>query len=141
MNRQYLLLSQALSSPHAILPSLKTEGSITRRSVSGLNGKLEDHIPEVLEGGWILDKRCVPESLLIQWVIAGPMLQDDLPPGCRLDLWDKPIACTVDDLYGKGEPEGVSMTYVSLDLYVGLWKKLGAKVYQVVNGKPKEWDI
>jgi len=137
LKREFLVLGQALCSPHADLPTIVGENSTTRSSVSGLSGELEDYITAVIDGGYVVDKRNVPIDVLTRWVVSGPMMRDDLPAGhCSPPFGKDPSPMTVEELIGRFD--GISMTYISIDLYVELWKRLGAKVFRVRRGKAKE---
>ncbi len=123
------------------------EGDKSR--VSFYTNRLDDCLDYATEGCTILDKSMVAESDLIHNVISGPMVDVSLPPNTvdRFTTKDKQTASNM--LPGLGGAYAVlaktaieetpekygSLDKLSLDLYVDLWRKLGAKVGTYTKGK------
>jgi hypothetical protein len=133
---EYTLLGQALNGPHAMIGD--------NCSVSGILGDLLSNLGDVVEGGWIVDKRTVDEGVLCRWVVSGPMLKASLPPG-TMDRFGfgppckrLPEPCTLSDILSEEKDEQGcrkvgGFDYISRDLYLALWVHLGAMVGQRIG--------
>jgi hypothetical protein len=138
---RYLLLQQALSSPHA--DGLDPQGN--RCSLSGISGPLEANLDILADGGVCIDKRVCDESAVITGVMSGPMADVSLAPGTTDRFCDVASKASPHFLEGlamsgwgplllhglaSGEtPERYgSLDRIALDLYAAFWARLGARV-------------
>jgi len=134
--QQYLTIGIALAGVYATGIPKVYSNSQTRSHSNIPDNRLTPYLGELVEGGVVIDKRTVDESVLIQYVISGPMLDETLPDGHLSRLFEKPEPFSSDmghlcDLKG--------FDYLSLDLYVNLWQFLDAKIgYRI--GNVIEWS-
>lgn len=108
---------------------------------SSLSGCSTDILTEcaryLADGGTFVDKGPVDEATIVRLVVCGPILRVDLPTGHMRTLgmpWPQtePI--------GDRDPETVGgLTEVSIDAYVGMWRKVGARI-GVRKGETIEWS-
>ncbi len=95
--------------------------------------RLSPYYGDLAEGGIVIDKRpCVGHPSFIEAVISGPMLKESLPSHTRQRMFSDAESC--DDVKTCR-----AMDYVSMDLYLNLWRSLGAKIGKR-NGNEIVWD-
>lgn len=85
--------------------------------------RLTPYFGDVAEGGIVCDKRPAFEQnefKAVEAVISGPMRNNTLPPQTR-DSWGQLIPCS-------DPKEGRGFDSISTDLYLSLWRELGAKI-------------
>jgi hypothetical protein len=105
--------------------------SSSRASVTTYDPRLRCEVGNLIEGGVVVDKRTVSSDDLIHYVVAGAMLDLDLPAGhCK--GWGDIEPCE-DAKARKG------FDFVSLDLYLKLWRSLGARI-GVRKGDEIHWE-
>lgn len=96
--------------------------------------RLSSYYGDLVEGGYLIDKRpCIHREDFVHMVVSGPLLKESLPYGHK-EGWDRK-AIPVDP---EGEKFG-SLDYVSLDVYLDLWRKAGAKI-GVRKGNKISWE-
>lgn len=91
------------------------------------------------DGGVFVDKRPIPEDVLVEWVFVGPMESGDLPEG-HARGWGEPYKMEIreDGIQGAARRVG-SMGEIATDLYIALWASLGARI-GVRKGDTVVWD-
>ena len=129
--QEYIYLGIALSGVYACGETKYGENSKTTCSIEIPDRRLTPYLGNMKEGSFVVDKRTCAQEDIIHWVISGPMVDFDLPEKTRKD-WDKIVACS--DI-----KECSSMNYVSFDLYIDLWRSLGARVGKRV-GDVIKWE-
>jgi hypothetical protein len=107
---------------YATTVPVKWGSSTSIGSVTTYVPMLKAEVGNLIEGGVVVDKRTVKIDNLIHYVVSGPMLDTQLPPGTAKD-WDKVKPC-------EDAKNLKSFDYVSLDLYLKLWRELGARIGQ-----------
>lgn len=120
---RFVLMGQGESSPHGQCEPQVHGTSTSRSSVSGLHYSLEDNYCCLVEGGYVVDNREVYKTnaeAAYRQLVSGPMADETLPPGqfCRT--------------FNQIEPyvEGMELRgfdFVSLDVFVSLWRKVGSR--------------
>lgn len=132
----YYLVSEFKAGAHADGISYLGGKACGTSSLSGCHEPLEALALEarVAEGAFVLDKRPT-EDKGVSLVFSGPMIKADLPPATVNNGWgeDKVTYTDVSDAIERGKIRG--MSYVSVDVYVEMWKRAGAKVGRKVNGQ------
>lgn len=124
---QYCYLGIALAGTYGTSPTIKTAWGTQKSSTSGMIGKLDPYLGDMLEGGIVVDKRSVPEKDIISEVFSGPMLDMDLPSRSKNVVFGEPAPCE------PGEKLG-GLDTISMDLYLLRWEKLGARIgYRLGN--------
>ncbi len=132
---EYTYLGIAAAGVYAKTTTQYNINSTITSSVTIYDNRLSPYYGDVVEGGIIVDKRpCINHEEFYKMVINGPMLKMDLP-NQTVELFTFPATQeTIADARNCG-----SCDNVSLDLYIKLWKELGAKVgYR--RGNVVEWD-
>lgn len=118
-----VLLGQGESSPHGTCVPRVYPTSSERSSVSGLHYSLEDNFCCLVEGGYVVDNRALYKNnfeVACRQLVSGPMADETLPPGKMSRAYND--ICP----YEEGM-EVRGMDYVSLDVYVSLWRKVGSR--------------
>ncbi len=106
-------------------------------SLSGIHEPLEVFATtesRLAEGAYIVDKRpCGADGIAA--VYSGPMAKVGLPALTISRMWEKDqtFASMLDALACEDTNKG--MTFVSLDIYVALWRNVGARIGRKVNGQ------
>lgn len=132
---RFLLLGQGQSSPHGTCEPRIYPTSRERSSVSGLHYNLEDNFCCLVEGGYVVDSRKLYEDhfdVALKQLVSGPMADETLPPGMFCREWNK-IEPYVEGMELRG------FDFVSLDVFVSLWRKAGSRTGRR-KGDTIEWD-
>lgn len=103
-------------------------------SVSIPDTRLSAYYGDLIDGGLVVDKRPVPDDDLVKWVVSGPMLDLALPEKSCHPLWEEVQPCADARLL-----EHAALTDISLDLYLDLWRSLGARI-GVREGDDIVWE-
>jgi hypothetical protein len=132
--KEYTTLGVGGGGVHATAPS---QWSDTTAQITIYDRRLTPYFGDLVEGGVVIDKRpCVDRDDYVKMVVSGPILQESLPPGHK-NVFDygSPrtiIPCTTEDKFS-------GLDYVSLDIYLALWSKMGAKIGKRV-GDEIHWE-
>jgi hypothetical protein len=103
-------------------------GTETAFSVSIPDTRLTPYFGDLIHNGWVIDKRPVPEKDMIHWVVSGPMLNICLPRRTIKRSFSSSEEVMPTDQSWMERVK--SFDYISMDLYIDLWSKLGAKIGQ-----------
>lgn len=119
---EYTTLMIAMGGCYATAPG---EYSSTYNHISIPDGRMTCYFGDVVEGGWVVDKRpCIDREDFVHMVVCGPLLKESLPDGMKLELFsNQPKVC-------EDAKECSGSDYVSLDLYLKLWRDMGARLGQ-----------
>lgn len=104
-------------------------------SVSIPDKRLSPYYGDLIEGGIVVDKRpCIEkdEARFVNRVYLSPLLKKSLPPKTMCKLFEKEEPC--EDVTQCGP-----IDYISMDLYLDLWRKEGAKIGKRV-GNEIHWE-
>jgi hypothetical protein len=130
--RDCYMVGQSQSSPYAHGVGHSVSGGV----------HLEEFIDRYLaEGGYVIDKRHLPWEIACA-VISGPMDKVGLPPMTLEEFGETRTFESFDAFFSYLEErkkafdgsEGLSMAYLSVDLYAEWWRRKGAKVGRKVAG-------
>jgi hypothetical protein len=98
-------------------------------NVTMYDRRLSPYYGDLAEGGIVIDKRpCLSHSSFIEMVISGPMLKESLPSHSCERMFSDVQPCD-DARCCKG------MDCISMDLYLDLWRPLGAKIGKRVGNE------
>lgn len=130
--QEYIYLGIALAGVYAKGRTKVTENSVTTFNSSIPDNRLYPYYGNLVEGGVIVDKRTCQECDVVVMAVNGPILKDELPAGHKQSLFDPPTPCS-DPTECKG------FDYISMDLYLKLWRGLGAKIGER-RGNLIQWE-
>lgn len=125
----YFFVGQSQSSAYAAEPGSNTSGI----------SSLEVAIVQLAEGGYVVDKRHLPWEVAVE-CISGPMENVHLQPLTMCEVYGHTRTFTsfgefftyIEDRAAKGLG-GLSMSYISMDLYAEWWRRKGARVGRKVR--------
>jgi hypothetical protein len=101
-------------------------------SITTYNTELEAYFGELCEGGIVMDKRpCREHPEFVSTIVRGPMMAAHLPDNSKDEFGD--IQPCDDARKCSG------LAYVSRNLYLDMWRKLGARI-GVRKGNHIEWE-
>lgn len=91
-------------------------------SISIPDNRLDPYLGNLLDGGTVIDKRpCLNNDNFVSMIVTGPML-DDLLPDQHIRPFLEPVRpITKNDKLGP-------LDFVSLDIYIDIWKAVGARI-------------
>lgn len=122
---QYTIMGIALAGVWAHSPNPYSATSPISTTIP--DNRLMPYLGEVVEGGTVIDKRLCSEGKLIDLVMSGPMLQESLPSRTVNGALTKDHR-TVGIETPASEAGLKGFDYVSLDLYLELWREAGALI-------------
>lgn len=134
---EYWLMGQSQSSAYAHKPNCFASGM-----------SWDNAIEELAQGGYVVDKRHLDYEVACE-VISSPLDNPELGPLTLGNMGSQPITFASFDQFfewvenriiqrRKENPQagpGLSMAYLSLDLYAEWWRRRGAKVGRKINGE------
>ena len=100
-------------------------------SIQGYDRKLAPYLGELVEGGLVVDKRLVLIDVLIDGVVAGPMLNESLPPKTYRRMGEEikvPIMGEDGEYRREDGAKFSGFDYISRDVYLAYWRKRGALI-------------
>lgn len=120
---EYTTLGIALAGVYATAPNKWSADSACQISIP--DRRLSAYLGDLVDGGVVVDKRTCKEEDIIQWVCSGPMLKESLPDSTHENFERQLIHTTLEDILAR---KIGGFLYIALDLYLALWKYLGARV-------------
>lgn len=122
--KEYTTLGIAAAGCYATCPPVQYgNGTTVESSVSIPDSRLIPYLGDLADGGVVIDKRpCIKRDDFVHWIVKGPMLKESLPGGCRNVPFSRDII-PCDDPKACG-----GYDYIALDLYMELWRGLGARI-------------
>lgn len=124
-------------------------GKYGRGSVTYYSNDLDYCLKDAVEGCVIIDKSVCNDSV-ISFVINGPMVDLELPENTAKCFSGHDTTGSMLAAFGSGfqflasqaneNREWKGLDYISLDLYVAAWRKLGARIGKYQNGAV-EWEV
>jgi len=146
--KQYDLLTRGVGPHGSVGAESDGEGFFSRCSTTMYDRRLGPYLGDVKEGGVVVDKWNVPFGKGANLVVNGPMVKLGLPPG-TIEKFSETISDVM--LMGlEGEfqtmaqhkhknPKWSGFDYISLDLYLDLWRRAGARIGKRI-GNEIQWD-
>lgn len=127
--KEYTYLGIALAGVYAEAPNQYSKTSV---SVTIYDTRLSAYYGDLAEGGIVCDKRpCKDHPDMVHMVVSGPMRGSYLPEKTK-NGFNGNESC--EDARDAG-----GFDYVSTDLYLGLWRSMGARIGKRV-GDTIEWE-
>ena len=112
----------------------KTEHGEISGSFQSYGKDLSEYYPQLMQGGYVIDKSKVHWEELLHHVLSGPMCNLSLPEGTINK------ASSRENIQTQEPSEAGSMDYVSLDLYLILCRRLkGCRIGKRVK-KQIRWE-
>lgn len=121
--QEYLIVGQSQASAYAEALGYSTSGIRT----------LEDAIAQLAEGGYAVDKRHLPWEIACA-CISGPMCSASLPPMSARVLGEYRTFASYEAFEAETKG-GLSLHFLSMDLYAEWWKRRGARVGRKIKGE------